>query len=264
MVPEYATAIKDITTGIGSYRLWGRLGWRDIQRRYRRTAIGPFWGAISLAVFIVALGLVWSRLWDQDPKIYMPYLTVGMIVWIWLNTTLYEGAGAFILNEGLIKQLRIPYTLLACTVVWRNSIVFGHNFLLCALVFIYGGIMPNWNTLLIIPGAILLYANVLWIVLVLALLSARYRDIQPLVGSVMQIAMFVTPILWERHRLTGPVSALVDFNPLYHFIEALRAPLMAQAPEPWTWIMLIATAIAGWIATLYLFSRFRRRIPYWL
>jgi ABC-type polysaccharide/polyol phosphate export permease len=264
MVPQYAIAVNDIATGVASYRMWGRLGWREIRRRYRRTTIGPFWGAISLAIFTVIIGLVWAQLWNQDPKIYLPYLTAGMILWIWLNTILCEGAGEFILNDALIKQLRIPYTLLVCTVLWRNSIVLGHNFLIYVLVCVYAGIIPTWNTALIIPGAILLCANILWITLALALMNARYRDIQYLVASILQVAMFVTPILWDRGRLSGPLSALVDYNPLYQYIEVMRAPLMGRAPEPWTWIVMVASAIAGWAVTLYLFSRFRRRIPYWL
>jgi lipopolysaccharide transport system permease protein len=110
----------------------------------------------------------------------------------------------------------------------------------------------------------LLYANILWIALLLAVVTARYRDIQPLVGSILQVGMFVTPILWERQRLSGPLSVLVDYNPLYHCIEIVRAPLMGRAPELWTWIVLIVGAIAGWSVALYLFSRFRRRLPYWL
>jgi len=264
MVPQYAIAIDDIATGVTSYKMWGRLGWREVQRRYRRTTIGPFWGSISLAIFTVILGLVWAQLWKQDPKIYMPYVVAGMILWIWLNTILYEAAGEFNLNDALIKQLRISYTLLVCTVVWRNSIVLGHNLLIYVLVCVYAGMIPTYNTLLLIPGAMLLYANILWIALLLAVVTARYRDIQPLVGSILQVGMFVTPILWERQRLSGPLSALVDYNPLYHCIEIVRAPLMGRAPEPWTWIVMICAAIAGWVVALYLFSRFRRRLPYWL
>lgn len=264
MVPQYAIAIHDIAAGVASYRMWGRLGWRDIKRRYRRTTIGPFWGSASLAIFTVIIGVVWARLWNQDPKVYLPYLTAGMILWIWFNSIVCEGAGEFVLNDTLIKQLRVSYTLLICTVLWRNSIVLGHNFLIYILVCIYAGIVPTWNTALIIPGVFLLCANVLWITLALALLNSRYRDIQYLVGSILQVAMFVTPILWDRSRLSGSINALVDFNPLYHYIEVVRAPLMGQAPEPLTWIVLVATAVVGWAATLYLFSRFRRRIPYWL
>lgn len=266
MVPQYAIAIAidDVATGVASYRMWGRLGWREVQRRYRRTTIGPFWGAISLAIFTVILGLVWAQLWNQSPKIYMPYVTAGMILWIWLNTIVYEAAGEFALNDALIKQLRIPYTLLVCAVVWRNSIVLGHNLLIYVLVCIYAEILPTYNTLLLIPGTILLCANILWIALVLAIVTARYRDIQPLVGSILQVAMFVTPILWDRQQLSGPLGALVDYNPLYHYIEVVRAPLMGQAPKPLTWMVLVVGGAAGWSLALYLFSRFRRRLPYWL
>jgi ABC-type polysaccharide/polyol phosphate export permease len=264
MIPQYAIAVKDIATGVASYQMWGRLGWGDIRRRYRRTTIGPFWGAASLAIFTVLIGVVWAHLWNRDPKIYLPYLTSGMILWIWFNSTVCEAAGEFVLSDALIKQLRVSYTLLVCTVLWRNTIVLGHNLAIYVLVCIYAGLIPNWNMLLLIPGAVLVCANVLWITLALAVLNARYRDIQYLVGSILQVAMFVTPILWERDRLSGSMKALIDFNPLYHYVEVIRAPLMGQAPDSLTWFVLSGGAIVGWAATLYLFSRFRRRIPYWL
>ena len=71
--------------------IWGRLGWRENKRRYRRTVFGPFWTTVSLAMFVIALGLVWSNLWHTDPKVYLPFLTSGMLCWVLLSTICAEG-----------------------------------------------------------------------------------------------------------------------------------------------------------------------------
>jgi ABC-type polysaccharide/polyol phosphate export permease len=264
MTPQYGPAIADVRSGLLAWRMWGRLGWAETKRRYRRTTIGPFWTTLSLAVFVIVLGVVWSRLWNQDPKTYMPYLTSGMVTWMLFSAITSEGSAVFINSEVLLKQLRIPYTLLACTVVWRNIIVFCHNLLIYVVVCIYAGISPTWATLLVIPGLLLFCLNGVWIALLLALLCARFRDIQQIITSLLQVSMFVTPIFWSPEQLHGRMIEFVDYNILYHYVEIVRAPLLGRIPGPWTWFMVAAAAVAGWAFTFYLFSMFRRRIPYWL
>ena len=147
-MPSYRVACIDVVAGIRAGDIWGRLGWRETKRRYRRTAFGPFWTTVSLALFVATLGLVWSNLWHKDAKTYLPYLTSGMLCWVLFVAICTEGCSSFIAYEKLIKQLRISYTLLACAVVWRNTIVFFHNVIIFVLVAIYAGISVNWSTFL--------------------------------------------------------------------------------------------------------------------
>src|SRR5271166_4726826 len=102
---RYAEAVDDIVNGVRMYDMWGRLGWAEVKRRYRRTMIGPFWSSLSLAVFVAALGVVWSQLWNLNIKEYLPYLTSGLICWLLFSAFVTEGCTVFIANESLIKQL---------------------------------------------------------------------------------------------------------------------------------------------------------------
>ena len=131
----------------------------------------------------------------------------------------------------LIKQLRISYTLLACATVWRNVIVFFHNLSIYVLICIYAGVPITWATLLAVPGLLLLCLNGLWIAVLLGAVCARYRDVQQLVGNILQISLFLTPIFWSADQLTGRASMLADYNPLYHLIAIVRDPLMGKAPD---------------------------------
>ena len=123
----------------------------------------------------------------------------------------------------------------------------------------------NFSSLLIVPGLFTICANGAWIAILFGMIGARFRDVQPLVGSVLQIAFFVTPIFWQAQLVSGSMAdALVNYNVLFHFIEIVRLPMLGQAPGAYSWIMVIGSTVIGWWVTMYMFSRFRRRVPYWL
>jgi lipopolysaccharide transport system permease protein len=104
----------------------------------------------------------------------------------------------------------------------------------------------------------------MWIALVLGIFCSRYRDVQQVVASFLQVSMFVTPIMWPPTQLTGRASYLVDYNMLYHYVEIVRDPLMGQPPSGWSWFMVALSIVVGWTFAFSLFARFRRRIAYWL
>jgi ABC-type polysaccharide/polyol phosphate export permease len=257
-------ACVDVIAGMGAIDIWGRLGWRETKRRYRRTAFGPFWTTVSLAFFVTSLGLVWSNLWHKDPKTFLPYLTSGMLCWVFFVAVCTEGCASFCGYEKLIKQLRISYTLLGSAVVWRNAIVFFHNLIIYVLVGIYAGVSINWASLLVIPGFALLCLNAVWIVVVLGTICARYRDFQQLVANILQVSLFLAPIFWSPDQLSGRTAFFAQFNPLYHLIAIVREPLLGQAPTLMNWLVVGLITIAGWMVTLQILTKLRHRIVYWL
>jgi ABC-type polysaccharide/polyol phosphate export permease len=261
---SYQVALIDIAAGLLAVDIWGRLGWRDTKRRYRRTLFGPFWTTVSLAVFVTALGLVWSNLWHQNPKTYLPYLTSGMLCWSLFSTICTEGCASFVGQELLIKQLRISFTLLASATVWRNIIVFFHNILIYVIIGVYGDVPITWATLLVIPGFTLLCLNNLWIAILLGAVCARYRDILQLISNLLQISLFLTPVFWSPDQLTGRAALFADLNPLYHLIAIVRDPLLGRSPELLTWMVVVIGTLAGWTMTIHVMSKFRHRIVYWL
>jgi ABC-type polysaccharide/polyol phosphate export permease len=260
----YQVALIDIVAGARATDIWGRLGWRETKRRYRRTVFGPFWSTISLAIFVVTLGLVWANLWHMDPRAYLPFLTSGMLCWTLFSTICIEGCVGIVGYEALIKQLRISYTLLACAIVWRNVLVFLHNLSIYAVVCLYAGVSITWAMLLAVPGLLMICLNGLWICILLGAVCARYRDMQQLVISLLQIAMFVTPILWSVDQLKGRASTIAAYNPLYHVIAIVRDPMMGRIPGFLDWFVVGLITIFGWVLTVYVMSKFRHRVAYWL
>jgi ABC-type polysaccharide/polyol phosphate export permease len=149
--------------------------------------------------------------------------------------------------------------------VLRQVIIFGHNALVFIAVVVIAGVPVTWATLLFVPGLLLVCVTMAWINLVVAMVGARFRDLQPIIGSVLQLVFFVTPLIWDRHLLAGKAhDLLIDANPFFHLVEIMRAPLLGKVPSLLTVTAVVAMAVVGWFVTYLLFVRFRRRIPYWL
>ena len=264
MKTQYRDVFSDIKDGLLDWRMWGRLGWKETVRRYRRTIIGPFWTTLSLGIFIVMMGLVWAQLWKKDPKDYLLFLTAGMLAWGLFQSIVNEGCTVFTGAGALITSMQISYTMLACAVVWRNVIVLFHNVIILAIIMLYAGSAVTWYSLLVIPGLLLISFNGVWFGLVLGTICTRFRDIQQIVSSVLQIAMFVTPIFWSSAQLDGRSDRLVKYNVLYHFVDILRAPLLGKAPDDFSYYVVLGATVIGWALTIFLLSRVHQRIPYWL
>lgn len=263
--PLTIPAWQDLYQGLTKWDLWGRLGFLEVKRRYRRTIIGPFWSALTLGIFIATMGTVGIGLWRQDVATYLPYLTTGMLAWLMISTMLTEAGNLFIGGSHLFRQVRFDYSILAYALVWRNLIVFMHNLVIYfVVILVFAPHIVRPSILLVFPGLFLVLINGIWIALLLGMLCLRFRDVQQLIMSVIQISMLVTPIFWPASMLEGSKRKIfVEFNPLFHFVDVVRAPLIGQVPSSFSYLMVCSITVVGWIATYLIFSTFRKRIAFW-
>lgn len=254
---------QEILSGFMAWRVWTILAWDDIRQRYRRSILGPFWITLSMGVFILVLGVIYSRLFRTDTTTYIPYLAAGLPLWGFVSQSTNESCLAFQEGARIIKQLRLPYSVYVLRIVYRNFIILLHTIVIFVPVALYFRVEPTLATFLVLPGILLVYVNVIWLATVLAILSARYRDMQPIVATGIQILMFVTPIMWPVSSL--PDGAFVaDVNPFYHMIDIVRAPMLGNFPDPFSWLIVCGTAIVGSAFAIALLANKSRRIVFWI
>jgi ABC-type polysaccharide/polyol phosphate export permease len=265
LVPLTTSARVDIVRGFKNWHLWSRLGWLDVQRRYRRTVIGPFWSALSLATFIAIFSAVGASLSGVELDQYIPFLAAGMVVWMLVSSVIGESGTLYVAGAGIFRQARFDYSVLVYALVWRNFVVFLHNLLVYVFaVAIFARDLVDPMMLLALPGMLLLLINLTWVALLLGSFCLRFRDMQQLIASAVQIAMFVTPIFWSPKLLTGYKYLLfIQLNPLYHIIDIVRSPLLGHAPALESFEVAGLVAVVGWVITFLAFARFRRRLAYW-
>lgn len=285
----------DIQSGLRERELWSHLGWQDIKQRYRRSVLGPFWITISQAVLAFGLGLLYSQLFKLPVATFLPFIVTGFIIWTFISGCLTEGMETFIYNEGLIKHLPAPLTVYALRTVWRQIIMFGHNMIVYVVVIVifFGHLdhpyelLPNactegssaichpglgWYTFSAIPAFALLALNAGWVILFLGVISTRFRDFPQLIGSIIQLMFYMTPIVWPIDQLHagGGRDAVswalpfVYFNPFYHVVQIVRAPLIGQAVNIWSWVVVIGITLVGWALALFVMRNYRSRVSYWV
>ncbi len=260
---QWGGGADDLIAGFKAWRLWTMLGWNDIVQRYRRSALGPFWITLSMAIFIVLLGVIYSRIFKTDIATYLPYIATGIITWGFISGTTIECCAAFVDSGAIIKQIRLPFTLYVLKVVWRNLIILFHTIILIVPIGLVFHLKVSLADLLVVPGLVLMFANQIWIGIVVAILSTRFRDVVQLIATAIQIAMFATPIMWPVSSL-GDARIIADVNPLYHLIEIVRSPLLGEAPSPSSWFVMTGLSAAGYLLAIALLRRSSRRIVYWL
>ena len=261
---EFFAAIdRDLLSAFRAWSLWSTLGWNDIRQRYRRSMLGPFWMTLSMAIFITVLGVIYSHIFKIELKTYLPFLTIGYIVWGFISQTTNESSYAFHESERIIRQIRLPYSIFVLRVVWRNFIVFLHTIVIFVPVAVLYDVRPGFVSLLALPGLALVYINQVWVTLTLAIICTRYRDVQQIVATVVQLALFATPIMFPLSAL-GPAAIIAYVNPLYHLIELVRAPMLGNAPSGLSWLVGIACAVVGWTIAILLLRRASRRLVFWL
>ena len=256
-------ALHDLVQGARSRHLWGMLGWQDVRRRYRRSVLGPFWLTISMGVLVAALGTLYGMLLRVELVDYAPFLALGFIVWALISGVITEGCTAFIGAEGIIRQVGLPLSVHVYRLIWRNFLILCHNSVVFVIVAAIFGVWPGWAGLLAVPGLALLCLNGIWAGLLLGIICARFRDLPPIAASVVRILFFVTPIIWMPELMPGRAFVL-DFNPFYHLVEVVRAPLLGKVPGLGSWLVVLGITVAGGLVAFEFFRRYRWRVAYWV
>jgi ABC-type polysaccharide/polyol phosphate export permease len=259
-----AGAVDDLRDGLRRSWLWMALAHQDMRLRYRGSLLGPFWQTVTTIVMIGSMGFIYARLFHTRLENYLPMLTVGLILWQFISGLITDGCGTFHSVQGIIQQVKLPYSLHVYRLVYRNILILAHNFVIVPIVLALFPQPIAWPRLvLLVPGVALILINGVAVSCLLGMISARFRDVPPIVGSVVQVLFFVTPIFWSADAL-GAARWWAELNPLFAAIDVMRAPLLGQPTAPYSWQVLTLVSICLGTISFAFFARFRSRIAFWV
>lgn len=231
--------------------------------RYRRTVFGYLWTLFNPLLMMSVTAIVFSTIFKMDLKTYAVFLFAGMIPFTFFSTSVTQSGQSLIGNEGLIKKIYIPKLLFPIGISLALLI---DSMLTAAALFIIilaiGGKLTF--ALLFIPIAyILLFLFSFGVALVLSISTVYFRDLQHVVGILMQALLFLTPVFYKPESLEGKVAWVIILNPLSQFVELFRAPIYLGI-FPATAVVLQTTifAILSLIVGLWFFRRHEHRVTF--
>ncbi len=261
---DWRLANTDFLRGLTSWQVWTLMGVSDIRQRYKRSRFGQFWITLSMAVFVAGIGLVFSMLFNQAVSEYVPYLAVNYIIWTFMSGVVSDSSTAFVQGTVFLRQENLPKTVFVMRVLVRNLIALAHNIVIVPPVFLLFGVKPTWAIFLMIPGFMLMVVAAFLVTLVLGILSTRFRDLPQIIANLLQLAFFMTPIMWRVDQLGGQGWWVTHLNPFAIFMRIVADPIRGYVPDTWDYVSALVV-IAGLTAVTWpLFARFRARIVYWL
>jgi ABC-type polysaccharide/polyol phosphate export permease len=259
---ELEMAFADLRGSVARWYLAWALARHDIAARYRGSILGPFWITLSMGMMVVGMGVLYSQLFHIEILHFLPFVAIGIVVWSLIAGLLTDGCETFTQAGAILRQTSLPLLTFLWRTVSRGLIAFAHHLIIIVAVMIWSHTVTA-NYPLALAGLVLIVVNMSWMTLIAAIASARFRDVPQVIGSVMQFAMFMTPVFWRPDQLTRGQFVLT-YNPFYYMLDVVRAPLLGAHVDPRSWSVLLTMAGLGWLAAFALFAVTRRRVVHFL
>ena len=245
---------------------WLFAAWLTFLMRYRKTLLGPAWLLVGPALFIAMLGLLFSAVSGIPRATFIPHLAIGLTVWTLISGFVTGSTTIFQRNRPQILQGGMPLADLVMVDVFTTVLQFVHQLVIIVVVFVIFRLGIGHYALVSLVGLMLLIANGIWLTVVFGIIGARYRDLSEIVQAIMRIAFLATPIIWmpgEGGR-SGIMDVFLNFNPFYHFLEIVRAPLLGNAIAPLSWLVVLSITALGFALAQLMYARFARLVPLWV
>jgi ABC-type polysaccharide/polyol phosphate export permease len=256
--------LSEFTGAAKLWRVWLHMGVQDVKSRFKSSVLGPVWILINLGAVIGAVGLIYGRLFHQSMNEFLPFLTLGIVIWAFISSALTEGSMAFIVAEGYIKQFPFPKPIYLYRAMVPYIIVFAIGLLIFFVVEALYQRPIGLGTLWVIPAFFLFLAINFFHLVIVAHVGVRFRDLPHLLSSLIQIAFYLTPVIFTPTMLKErKLDFVYMFNPLYYIIEIVRFPLLNNAPPPLevVWVALGYCAVVALIA-FFVVKKMSRKIVY--
>ena len=245
---------------------WAYSSWLDIVTKYRRTRLGLAWIFLPVAIFVGAIGSIYSRIMGHDPAFYIPYLATGYVVWRFMVQCTTEAASILRGHKPFIMDGRVRLTDFVL-----RSLSKAFFYFICSLVVVFAALWwspgMHWASMLtLIVTFPVVVLNMLWWSTCMALIGARHPDAGEMVNTMLRFGMLLTPILWVSERFEPGSWGwwAVHLNPAYHLIAIVRGPILGQPVDPNSIVFVGAMTLLGWGAAFFLYRRYARFVPLWI
>jgi homopolymeric O-antigen transport system permease protein len=211
------------------------LAWRDVKVRYKQAALGVSWAIIQPVLTMVIFTLFFGHLAGvpSDGIPYPLFSFCALVPWTYFSTILGQAGNSLITNAPLITKVYFPRALLPAATVLSGLVDFLVGAVLLVLMMIYYRVKPGWGFLLaplFVAGMVVLAFSVS---MFLAALNVRYRDVKYALPFIIQIWLFVTPIIYPVTFLPAKLRPLLVLNPMAGLLEGFRSSLLTNGDTDW-------------------------------
>lgn len=229
----------DLALGeLWSYRdLLGTLVWRNLTVRYKQSVVGAAWAVLKPVMQMVVFSVVFGRFANlpSDGYPYPVFLYAGLLPWMYFSSTITSASGSLIGGGNMINKVYFPRMILPFSYLFTGLIDLA---LSMSVLF---GLMAWYRADLVFGPQMLLFPVFLLPAIVFAggvslwlcATAVRYRDIHHLIPYLLQIGLFVTPVVYAVKLLPERFQWILQLNPMTGVIEGFRWSLLGKPVAGW-------------------------------
>ena len=234
---------------------------RDIKVRYKQTVLGGLWAIIQPVFTMVIFTLFFGRL-AKIPSDAIPYpifVYAGLLPWTYFANALSNSGNSLVGSANLITKVYFPRLIVPASASLAGLLDFFIAMLVMGAMMIYYQFIPSFGIFLFPVLVGLTFLCSVGVGLWLSALNVQYRDIRYVIPFLVQIWMFVSPVIYPVSMVDKKYQWLLALNPMGGVIKAYRASLLGHQPIDWS-LLSLSTAIILllFISGLYYFRSMER------
>lgn len=236
---------------------------QDIVSRFRRSKLGPLWVSLGTFIHMAVLGLVFSYLLQNKFEHYFPSLSIGLIIWIYIESTLKDFSESLPRSSQLILNSNISFKTLMLRVIFKNFYLSLFNLIFIPfLIFFYDINLNFYSIILFLISFLFLTVYLYFLGSIIAIICCRYRDFVSILENILKVLFFLTPIIWLEEQVSNTSYIyFLKLNPFFGFIEFIRAPILEK--DYFILIPVIYLFVAMIFYSFFL-KKYSKKINFWL
>lgn len=212
---------------------------RDLSLVYRQTVLGIAWAVLRPLLAMAVLTLVFGRLagLDSDGAPYLLFSYAAVVPWTYFSSAVQSSSMSLVHGAHVLTRVYFPRLLLPLTPVLAQLVDFAVALLLIGILLLFFPVNVTWQVVFLPVLVLIMMATALGLGLCLSALAIQYRDVKHLVPVLMQLLMFLAPVVWPvsmvTHSFGTPGRLLYALYPMSGVIEGFRSVLLGTVPMPW-------------------------------
>jgi ABC-type polysaccharide/polyol phosphate export permease len=219
--------------------------------------------ALSMLFVATAISFLITGLFGGTLQETIPFVMLGITVYGYLQQSLIEASTCLISARGHLLGSPLPYSTFVFSALLRNIMMVAHQFPAIIIVFLVIGLQPDLEWLWAIPGMVLVVGTAVGLGFFFSVVTARFRDIAPIVALVTGIGALLCPVYWRPDTLVKN-QIIADANPITYLLAVARNPLMGESVTPETWIIAGLCCGVSLIMGVAAFMLCRSRLAFWI
>lgn len=235
--------------------------WRDVKVRYKQTVLGVGWAVLQPVLAMLIFTVIFGRFAKipSDGAPYAVFVYAGLLPWTFFSSGVSQGGLSLVSQQHLLTKVYLPRLFVPAASVGGALVDLAVSFGVYAVLLVAYGVAPTWGILCLPLLVLATILAALGLSFLLAALTVSYRDFRYVVPFMMQILMYLSPVVYSTSLIPERWQWLAALNPMSGIIDAFRAAILGSPLNPITLSISILSTLGLLVAGVAYFRSVERR-----